>query len=84
MNNPVSSIILILTNFKLTIKDAEQQFLRKLLFYTGKSKETFIHINKTFQESLKNIENSYVKLQDWEIVNNAGNLHIYVWFFSFY
>ena len=44
-----------------SIRDEEQKFLGKLLFYTGKSEETFTHIKETFEESLTNIENSSVR-----------------------
>ena len=44
-----------------SIKDEDQKFLGKLLFYSGKSDNTFNHLKNTFEESLDNIEKSLVR-----------------------
>ena len=44
-----------------SIRDEEQKFLGKLLFFSGKSEETFNLIKDTFKEAMDNIENSSVR-----------------------
>ena len=44
-----------------SIRDEEQKFLGKLLFFKGKSEETFAHIRDTFQEGIDNIEKAMVR-----------------------
>ena len=44
-----------------SIKDEDQKFLGKLLFFSGKSEETFNHIKDIFKEALENIDNSSVR-----------------------
>ena len=44
-----------------SIKDQEQKFLGKLLFFKGKSEETFSHIKNTFLEGIANIEKAIVR-----------------------
>ena len=43
-------------NLVPSIRDEEQKFLGKMLFYSGKSEETFEYIKKIFEEALGNIE----------------------------
>jgi hypothetical protein len=44
-----------------TIQEEEQKFLGKLLFYSGKSDETYQHINETFSKQLENIDKLAVR-----------------------
>ena len=44
-----------------SIKDKEQKFLGKLLFYSGKSEETFNHIKEAFKTAMDNIEKAMVR-----------------------
>merc|ERR1712004_65208 len=48
-----------------SIRDEEQKFLGKLLFFKGKSEETFAHIRDTFLEGINNIENAMVRNNTW-------------------
>ena len=54
-----------------SIRDEEQKFLGKLLFYKGKSEETFAHIRDAFKEGIENIENAMVRdeYKLWMYVN---------------
>ena len=44
-----------------SIRDEEQQFLGKLLFFTGKSEETFTHIKDIFTKGIENIDKALVR-----------------------
>ena len=44
-----------------TIKHEDQNFLGKLLFFSGKSEDTFNHIKSVFKEGLENIDESSVR-----------------------
>ena len=44
-----------------SIKDEEQKFLGKLLFFSGKSKETYDHILCTLREGLDRIEATFIR-----------------------
>ena len=41
-----------------SIRDEEQKFLGKLLFYKGKFEETLAHIRDAFKKGIENIENA--------------------------
>ena len=44
-----------------SIQEEEQKFLGKLLFYSGKSGETYEHIKDTFKKQLENIDKLLVR-----------------------
>ena len=44
-----------------SIKDEDQKFLGKLLFFSGKSEETYNHIREIFKEAMENIDNCSVR-----------------------
>ena len=44
-----------------SIRDEEQKFLGKLLFFNGKPEETFNHISEIFKEGIERIEKSMVR-----------------------
>ena len=44
-----------------SIRDEEQKFLGKLLFFSGKAEETFSHIKDIFVEAMDNIENAMIR-----------------------
>ena len=44
-----------------SIRDEDQKFLGKLLFFSGKSEETFNHIKSDFKEAMENIDESSVR-----------------------
>ena len=44
-----------------SIRDEDQKFLGRLLFFSGKSEETFQHIKDTLKNALENIEASLVR-----------------------
>ena len=44
-----------------SIRDEEQKFLGKLLFFNGKSEDTFNHISEIFKEGIDRIEKSMVR-----------------------
>ena len=44
-----------------SIRDEEQKFLGKLLFFKGKSEDTFNHISEIFKEGIDRIEKSMVR-----------------------
>ena len=44
-----------------SIRDEEQKFLGKLLFFKGKSEETFSYIRDIFQEGIDNIDKAMVR-----------------------
>ena len=43
------------------IRDQDQKFLGKLLFFRGKSEQTFSHIKEIFNEGIANIEKALVR-----------------------
>ena len=44
-----------------SISEEEQKFLGRVIFYTGKSAETFAYLKNTFTEKLDNIEKTLVR-----------------------
>ena len=44
-----------------SIKDEEQKFLGKILFFSGKSVETFELIKDTFRKGIENIDKAMVR-----------------------
>ena len=44
-----------------SIQDEEQKFLGKLLFFSGKSIETFNHIKDSLKQGIENIEKSFIR-----------------------
>ena len=54
-----------------SIRDEEQKFLGKLLFFKGKSEETFNLVKDTFKEGIDNIDKAMVRneFKPWMYVN---------------
>jgi hypothetical protein len=44
-----------------SIRDEEQKFLGKLLFFSGKSEETFTHIKDIFTKGIENIDKALAR-----------------------
>ena len=58
---PKAEIFHIGDNDVPSIRDEEQKFLGKLLFYSGKPEETFNYIKDTLQKGIDNIEKAMVR-----------------------